>query len=423
MGGDCLNVGCVPSKTLLASAARGLDFDAAMAQMRAVRARIAHHDSVNRYTQAGVDVFLGAARFVDAQRVAVGGVELQAAKFVIATGARAFVPPVPGLREFALTNESIFELHAQPRRLAILGGGPIGCELAQAFAKLGSEVHLIEMQPRVLPLEEAEAAGIVQRALERAGVTLHLGAKATGLTARDGRKFLSLEGVAAPLEVDEVLAAVGRQRNVEELGLEAAGVRFDARTGVEVNARLQTSQPHIFAAGDVCSRYQFTHSADAHARIVVRNALFAGRARADTLVIPWCTYTKPEVAHVGRSRADLERERVDYLPLKFAFDDLDRGRTDAPPGEPDAGYAELLVDRKTSRIHGATIVGHDAGEQIASVVLLMNLRVGLNALGSLVLPYPTRSEYLRRLADAWNRTRLTPRTAKLLGWWLRRVRS
>jgi pyruvate/2-oxoglutarate dehydrogenase complex dihydrolipoamide dehydrogenase (E3) component len=426
MGGDCLNVGCVPSKTLLASAFAGLSFDAAMAQVRAVRAQIAHHDSVERYTQAGVDVFLGVGQFVDAQRVRVGEHELRANKFVIATGARAFVPPVPGLREHALTNETIFELPQQPRRLAILGAGPIGCELAQAFAKLGSEVHLIEMQPRILPIESAEAAALVQSALVASGVTLHLGMQAQSVALGSAGKRVELQpaggGVPVVVDVDEVLAAVGRQRNVADLGLEAAGVRFDGRTGIEVNARLQTSQSHIYAAGDVCSKYQFTHSADAQARLIVRNALFAGRGRVDSLVIPWCTYTKPEVARVGASRAELEQARRAFVPLRFAFADLDRGRTDIVPGEADTGYVELLAEPGSSQILGATIVGKDAGEQLAPIVLMMNQRIGLSALGSLVLPYPTRSEYLRRLADAWNRTRLTPRTAKLLAWWLRRGR-
>jgi pyruvate/2-oxoglutarate dehydrogenase complex dihydrolipoamide dehydrogenase (E3) component len=426
MGGDCLNVGCVPSKALLAAAFGGLSFDAAISQVRSVRARISHHDSVERYTQAGVDVFLGAGKFLDAERVAVGDIELRGAKFVVATGAQAFVPPVPGLREHALTNETIFELQQQPRRLAILGAGPIGCELAQAFAKLGSEVHLIEMQPRVLPIEEPAAASLVQQALASTGVTLHLATKAMSVVSGVSGKRVELQsastGASLAIEVDEVLAAVGRQRNVTELGLDAAGVRFDPRAGIEVNPRLQTTQSHIYAAGDVCSKYQFTHNADAQARIIVRNALFAGRARADTLIVPWCTYTKPEVARVGASRSELEQARVSFTPLRVAFDDLDRGRTDAAPGEIDSGYVELLVETKSSQILGATIVGKDAGEQLAPLVLMMNQRIGLKSLGSLILPYPSRSEYLRRLGDAWNRTRLTPRTAKLLAWWVRRGR-
>ena len=430
MGGDCLNVGCVPSKTLLAGASAGHDFDRSMARVRAVRADIAHHDSVQRYTDAGVDVFLGAAQFVDPYRVKVGELTLTAKKFVVATGARALIPPVPGLAEHALTNESIFELRAQPRRLAVLGGGPIGCELAQAFARLGTEVHLIEMQSRLLPIEDADASQAVQHALLEDGVQVHLDTKVTAVEAAGTAKRLLHEpakgGTSSSLEVDIVLAAVGRQRNVAGLGLEAAGVRFDPRSGIEVGPQLRTSQSHIYAAGDVCAKFQFTHVADAHARIVVRNALFFGRSRVDELVVPWCTYTKPEVAHVGASKRELEGAGREYLPLRIEFAALDRGKTDARQNEhgvpANDGYAELLVDKKTSRVLGATIVGNDAGEQLAPVVLAMNQRIGLKSLGSMMLPYPTRSEYLRRLADAWNRTRLTPRTAGLLAWWLRRTR-
>jgi pyruvate/2-oxoglutarate dehydrogenase complex dihydrolipoamide dehydrogenase (E3) component len=418
MGGDCLNVGCVPSKTLLAAASAGLDFDAAMKRVRAVRAGISHHDSVERYTQAGVDVFLGAASFENARTVRVGDALLTARKIVIATGARAFVPPVPGLRELPpLTNETVFDLKAQPRRLAILGAGPIGCELAQAFARLGTEVDLVEMQPRVLPIEEAAAAELVTRALEADGVRLHLGVRVTGARRDGALRILELEG-GRRIAVDQVLAAVGRQRNVEGLGLERAGVRFDPKMGIEVDARLRTSAPHIFAAGDVCSRLQFTHAADAQARIVIRNALFFGRARADRLIVPWCTYTKPEVAHVGATRAELDREGRAFDAFRFDFGDLDRGRTDDAAD----GFAEVLVERGKDRILGATIVGKDAGEQLAPLVVLVNAAKGLGSLGSLVLPYPTRSEYLRRLADAWNRTRLTPRSARVLKWLLDRTR-
>lgn len=296
---------------------------------------------VERYTKAGVDVFLGEARFVDAHTVEIGGQALRARKTVIATGARAAMPPVPGLAE--------------------------------------------------LPANDAEPASLVQAALQRDGVQL---------------------------SADEVLVAVGRRRNVEGLGLERAGVRLDARGGIAVDARLRTSQPDVFAAGDVCSTLQFTHAADAQARIVVRNALFFGRARTDRLVVPWCTYTKPELAQVGGTRQQLEADGRRFEAFRFAFADFDRGRTDGDA----EGYAEVRVASGTDRRLGATVVGRDAGELIAPLVMLMTLRQGLGALGSLVLSYPTRAEYLRRLVDVWNRTRLTPRTAAALAWWLKRSR-
>lgn len=415
MGGDCLNVGCVPSKALLAASARGLPFAAAMAHMRAVRAAIAAHDSVQRYAAAGVDVFLGAARFEDTHHVRVGDSLLETRKTVICTGARAALPPVPGLDTAgARTNETIFDLETAPRRLAVLGAGPIGCELALAFARLGVEVHLLEAQPRVLPAEDADAAELVAAALQRAGVRLHLDARIERIE-RSGdvrRVWLAAGG---RVDADELLVAAGRRPNVEDLGLERIGVRFDAREGVLVDTRLRTTNPDVYAAGDVCSRLQFTHSADAQARIVIRNALFLGRSRVDRLVVPWCTYTTPEVARVGASRRQLDATGGRYDALRVAFAELDRGRTD-DAGE---GYAEVLVERGGDRLLGATIVGKDAGEQLAPLVLMMTAGVGLGSLGSLVLPYPTRSEYLRRLADAWNRRRLTPRAARLLAAWLR----
>ncbi len=415
MGGDCLNVGCVPSKTLLAAASAGLGFDAALQRVRAVRAAISYHDSVGRYANAGVHVFLGTARFVDAHTVEVGGALLRTRKTVVATGARAAMPPVPGLAELpARTNETIFDLRVQPRRLAVLGGGPIGCELAQAFARLGTAVQLVELQPRLLSADDVEPAALVQAALQRDGVQLHLGRRVVAAERGPDGCILELDDGTRVVS-DEVLVAVGRRRNVEGLELERAGVQLDDRGGIAVDAQLRTTQPDIFAAGDVCSTLQFTHAADAQARVVVRNALFAGRARTDRLVVPWCTYTKPELAQVGATRQQLEADGRRFDSFRFAFADLDRGRTD---GDAD-GYAEVRVAPGTDRLLGATIVGRDAGELLAPLVVLLTLGRGLGSLGSLVLPYPTRSEYLRRLVDAWNRTRLTPRSAAALAWWLK----
>jgi pyruvate/2-oxoglutarate dehydrogenase complex dihydrolipoamide dehydrogenase (E3) component len=418
MGGDCLNVGCVPSKTLLASTERGLSFQEALRRVRAVRAQIADHDSVERYTQAGIDVFLGSASFVNAHEIRVGEELLRARKIVIATGARPLIPPIPGLKDLQpLTNETVFDLVEQPRRLAVLGGGPIGCELAQAFARLGTRVELIELEHRLLPNEEPEAAELVGRALARDGVHLHLGSRVSSAFRLDGGRVLELDG-GKRIDCDEILVAIGRQRNLEDLNLDAAGVRFDQKSGLEVNTRLQTSQAHIYAAGDVCSRYQFTHNADAQARLVLRNALFLGRAQADRLVIPWCTYTKPEVAHVGATRSELERARQPFDRYRVDFGELDRGATDNAAD----GFAEVLTRKGSDRIIGATVVGKDAGEHLSPILLMMIRGIGLGRLGSLVLPYPTRSEYLRRLADYYLRTRLTPRTARMLQWWLERTR-
>jgi pyruvate/2-oxoglutarate dehydrogenase complex dihydrolipoamide dehydrogenase (E3) component len=414
MGGDCLNFGCVPSKSLLAAAAGGASFADAMQRARTVRTKIAHHDAVERYSAAGVDVFLGQATFVTAHGIRVGDAMLRTRKTVIATGAHPFVPPIPGLADVApLTNETIFDLTERPARLAVLGGGAVGCELAQAFAQLGIQVDLIEMQPRLLNGEEVRAAELLAGALRRDGVRLHLGAQVTGAGRSGHGKTLSLNN-GETIEADEVLVAVGRSRNVTGLGLEGVGVKFDARQGIEVDARLQTSHPDIYAAGDVCARHQFTHVADAHARAVVRNTLFAGRARVDALAIPLCTYTKPEIARVGPSATELTRDGKAFDRYEVKFADLDRGRTDGS-GE---DYAEVLTEKGSDRIIGATIVGKDAGEQLSPILVMMASGVGLARLGSLVLPYPTRSEYLRRLADAQGRTRFTPRVARLFKAWL-----
>ena len=417
MGGDCLNVGCVPSKTLLAAVRGGLTFALAMQRVRAVRASIARHDSVERYVQAGVDVFLGQGSFSNAHEIRVAEATLRTRRTVIATGARARIPPLPGLAQITpLSNETVFDLTEQPRRLAVLGAGPVGCELAQAFARLGTQVELLELGSQVLPQDEPEAAQRVADALVRDGVRLRLGARVTGASRTLAGKVLMLAD-GTSVAADEVLVAAGRARNVEGLELERAGVRFDSEAGIAVNARLQTSHAHIYAAGDVCAALQFTHAADAQARIAVRNALFLGRARADKLVIPWCTYTRPELAHVGATSRELQGAGRAFDRYRVEFGELDRGQTDDAAD----GFAEVLTARGSDRILGATIVGRDAGEQLAPLVVALTRGLGLKSLGSLVLPYPTRSEYLRRILDSYSRTRLTPFTAGTLRWWLRRT--
>ena len=413
MGGDCLNVGCVPSKALLSATSRGADFARAFAWLRQVRATIAHHDSVERYSQAGVDVFLGEARFVDAHTIEVGAERLRTRKTVIATGARAALPPVEGLAGVQpLTNETIFDLEVQPRRLAILGAGPIGCELAQAFARLGTEVHLIELQPRVLPAEEADAAAVVAKALQTDGVRLHLGRGIARASASAATRVVFIEG-GDRVEADEILVAAGRRRNTEGLELTRAGVRLTSDGAIAVNERLRTAHPDIFAAGDVCSRLQLTHNADAQARIVIQNALFLGRARTASLIVPWCTYTSPELARVGLTGAEAEQTGRAVDAWRVEWSQMDRAHTDAAL----EGFIEVLTEKDGDRIVGATLVGKDAGEQIAPLLVMMNNGLGLKAIGRTILPYPTRSEYLRRLADAYNRRRLTPTVAKVFRWW------
>jgi pyruvate/2-oxoglutarate dehydrogenase complex dihydrolipoamide dehydrogenase (E3) component len=413
MGGDCLNVGCVPSKALLeATRDANVDFDTAFRRLRAVRAAIAEHDSVERYTRAGVDVFLGPAVFGRPDRLMVGAQQIAARRIVIATGASAVLPPIPGLAESAPhTNETLFDLTTPPRHLAIIGAGPIGCEIAQGLVRTGVAITLIEAAARVLPTEIPAAGAAVAAALARDGVRLHVGAAVDAVHRERGEFRINVGGLQ--VAADELLVSAGRRANTAHLNLAAAGVETDRNGLVVVDRFLRTSNRRIYAAGDVCSALKFTHNADAQARIVVQNALFAPTARADRLIVPHCTYTDPEVAQIGATATELEARRIRYDRYRVRFAALDRGRA-----QNDAeSFAEVLTRRGRDRILGATIVGRDAGEQIAGLCIAMRNGLGLGALGRTVLPYPTRAEYLRRLADEYNRSKLKPFTKKLLARW------
>jgi len=431
MGGDCLNAGCVPSKALLRSAraaadvrrasafgttAQGgaSDFAAVMERMRRLRAELSAKDSAARYRAMGVDVFIGEGRFAGPDTVEVDGRRLRFARAAIASGTRAAAPPIAGLKEAGyLTNETVFALTAMPPRLIVIGGGPVGCELAQAFARLGSRVAIVEMAPSILPAEDRDASAIVRAALARDGVELHEGARIAGVSANGGAKIVRFEsgGQTRVIEADEILAAAGRTPVVDRLNLEAAGVQYDRDAGISVNDRLQTTNPRIYAAGDVASRYRFTHVADATARIVIRNALFFGRQRASALTIPWCTYTDPEVAQVGMSEEQARGcgARTFLQPMA----EVDRAVID--------GDLEGLVKlhaATSGRILGATIVARHAGEMIAELTLAMTSGIGLGTIASTIHPYPTQAEAIRKIGDAYNRARLTPRVSALFRKWL-----
>ena len=436
MGGDCLNVGCVPSKALIrasrvAAEARrsgdyGVkltgtvepDFAAVMERLRRTRAAISDDDSAERYTrELGVDVFLGEAKFTGGDAVEVGGTRLRFKKAVIATGARAVAPPIEGLEEAGyLTNETVFSLSACPPRLAVIGAGPIGCELAQAFQRLGSQVSLLEMGPHVLSREDADAAQIVEQALVRDGVELVVGARLQRVEATTAGRRLhyQVDGQARSLEVDQILVGAGRAPNVEDLGLEAAGVEYDAKGGVRVDDRLRTTNRRIFAAGDCCMHWKFTHAADAAAKLVVRNALFFGRDKLSNLVMPWCTYTDPEIAHVGLY-ADQARERgieVDTFQVPLAK--VNRAFLDGQ----DEGFIKVHVRRGSDRLVGATIVAAHAGDLISELTLAIVGKVGLGTLARVIHPYPTQAEGIKAAANAYMRTRLTPLVKRIFETWL-----
>ncbi|GAC1342875.1 MAG: mercuric reductase [Myxococcales bacterium] len=428
LGGDCLNYGCVPSKALLRSAraaaavreAGGLgvrasepepDFGAAMERMRKLRAQISKNDSAQRLRANGVDVFLGAARFEGPDRIGVEGATLQFKRAIIATGGRAASPPVPGLREAGfLTNETVFSLTRLPRRLIVVGAGPIGCELSQAFRRMGSEVSVVSLDPRVLPREDADAAALVAAALRREGVRLELGASLVRVETGPSGKTLvyARDGVEGRVSADEILVAAGRAPNVEGLLLEKAGVAA-GKKGVEVDDHLRTRNPRVYAVGDVASHFQFTHAADALARITLQNALFFGRKRASALVMPWCTYTDPEVAHVGLFEEEARARGLFVETFTVPLHEVDRALLD---GEAE-GFARVHAGRK-GRILGATLVSRHAGESIGELSLAIAAGLSMADLARTIHPYPTQAEAWKRAADAWNRQRLTPRARAFL---------
>jgi pyruvate/2-oxoglutarate dehydrogenase complex dihydrolipoamide dehydrogenase (E3) component len=437
MGGDCLNVGCVPSKGVI-RAARAFhaarhggrfgapvaegdgDFSAAMARMRALRAKLSAVDGAPRFRALGVDVFLGHGRFVARDAVEVDGRRLRFRRAVIATGARAAAPPIPGLAEAGhLTNETIFSLEKLPRRFAVIGAGPIGCELAQSFARFGSQVTILDAGEHVLPREDPDAARVVEAALERDGVRYLAGARIDEVRGEDGGRRIRFTraGRSEELAADELLVAVGRAPNVEDLGLERAGVAFDA-SGVEVDDRLRTTNRRIYAAGDVVRSYKFTHLADAHARILVQNALFAPTASTANLVVPWCTYTSPEVAHVGLYERDARARGIEVDTLTVPLHDVDRAVLD---GE-DEGFLRVHLRRGSDEILGATLVAEHAGEMIGELCLAITAKIGLGTIQRTIHPYPTQAEAIRKAADAWRRTKLTPFARRLFAAWFRILR-
>ena len=398
--------------------ALGFAFATAMARMRRLRAQISEHDSARRFRdELGVDVYIGQGSFSGPETITVGGKILCFKKAAICTGGRAAAPSIPGLAAAGyLTNETIFSLTVLPERLAVIGGGPLGCELAQAFARFGSRVTLIEQGPQILGREDSDAAGILQAAFVREGVDLQLGVEIRSVEKSGAEKILHLErdGVACAVHADAILVAVGRAPNLHGLGLEQAGIHFDS-SGIKVSDTLQTSNRHVYAAGDVCSPYKFTHSADAQARILIANALFLGRQKSSALTLPWCTYTDPEIAHVGMYEQEAQAQGIKVTTLTVPLVEIDRALLD---GEIE-GFARVHLQSGSDKILGATIVARHAGEMINEFSLAITSGLGLSAIGKTIHPYPTQAEVIKRLADAHNRTRLTPFVKKLLSSWLK----
>ena len=436
MGGDCLNVGCVPSKCVIRSARVigelkrsreygieipeadiRIDFAQVMERMRRLRAGISHHDSAERFQAIGVDIFLGAGSFRGDSSITVGDQILRFKKAVIATGARATRPSVAGLGEAGyLTNETVFSLTECPKRLAVIGGGPIGCELAQAFQRLGSQVTLFHRGNHLLNKEDPDAAELVQSSLINDGVELVLGSKMNQVsTTPTGKRIHYIcEGETNMVEVDEILVGAGRSPNIEGLNLEKVGVEFDPKKGVLVNDHLQTSNSKIYAAGDICMNWKFTHAADAAARIVIKNTLFSpfglGQSKLSDLVMPWVTFTDPEIAHVGLYEGEAQDQGMDVNTILIPFSSVDRAITDSET----EGFVKILHEKKSDKILGATIVASHAGDMISEITTAIVGKLGLSQLSTVIHPYPTQADGIKKAADAYRRTLLTPRTKKFL---------
>jgi len=418
LGGNCLNVGCIPSKAIIRTSRLyaemrnaehygaqvpddiRVDFAAVMQRMRRIRARVSRGDSVQRLSAAGVDVFLGEAHFTETDALSVDGTKLRFSKAVVATGARPDTPSIPGLVEAGyLTNETVFDLTELPRRLLVIGGGPLGCELAQAFCRFGARTTIAQSLPLFLPKEERDAAQLLSDAFARDGIEVRLNTEAVKVRMEDGQKLVDLisDDYQSTVAVDAILTGTGRLPNVERLNLEVAGVDCDAITGIRINDFLQTSNPRIYAAGDACLEHKFTHTADASARIAVHNALSLRRRRISALTIPWCTYTDPEIAHVGLYVREARDQDIPVRTFTIPMHDVYRAIAD---GE-ETGFVKIHVKERTDQILGATIVARHAGEMINEITLAIVARIGLRTLARVIHAYPTQAEAIKKAADAY----------------------
>lgn len=428
MGGDCLNYGCVPSKALLSAAheiysaeqsgiiSKKPNFVKIMENVRQKRNGLAHHDSVARFTEMGIDVFLGQGKFVSPDCIEVEGKKLNFHRAVITTGARAALPPIVGLENAEpLTNETLFSLVEMPKRLIIIGAGPIGCEMAQSFRRFGAEVTIIEMADRLVPIEDPDASAVLKAQFEKEGIKLILKAEVVRADKSDNHKSVTLRdgNDERIIEADEILVAAGRIPNIEGLNLDAAGIEYHKR-GVTVNDRLQTTNAQIYAAGDICSAFQFTHSADAMAKIVIQNALFFGRKKMSDLVMPWATYTSPEVAHVGMTARQAAEKGDQVITLTAQMSEIDRAILEDASG----GFARVHIERKSGRLLGATMVSSHAGESISEMAVVITSKLKISAVGLTIHPYPTQAEIWKRLANNYLKLSFTPVISKIFKFFL-----
>ena len=432
LGGDCLNVGCVPSKALLSCAKMAssirragdygievsgdvkVNFPEVMERLRKLRADISPVDSAERYAnEKGVDVFIGKGKFTSNNTIEVNGKTLHFSKAIIATGGSPAIPSIPGIESVGyLTNATVFNLTELPESMAVIGVGPIGLELAQAFQRFGSKVTVLARSGQIMPKEDPQAADIVAKHMAADGVQFkfHVKYKSVSETPKGIRLVYEQDGEEKVLETESLLIAIGRKPNITGLGLEAAGVEYDLRNGVAVNDKLQTSNPNIYAVGDVATKYQFTHVSDFMSRIALRNALAFGKDKFSNLLIPWATYTDPEVAHVGLYEKDMQERGIEYATFSKEFDDVDRSIVDGDT----TGFVKIHVKKGSDQILGATIVGSHAGDMISEITVAIQSGMGLGSLASVIHPYPTAAEAIRHCGDAYNGSRLTPTIRKVL---------
>ena len=432
LGGLSLNYSSVPSQALIRTSRLyaemrnakvygvrpptniEVDFSLAMEHMRRIRARIGRVDSPQRIAADGIDLFFGTARFVDVDAVDVDGLRLRFKKALIATGSRSVLPTLPGLDDAGyLTNETLFDLTKLPASLLVIGGGPVGCEVAQALCRFGCRTIITHSQPLFLPKEERDAAQLLAEALARDGVEVHLNTRAVNVRVEGGKKIVETlnDGNVATITVDAILTGIGRLPALSSLDLEAAGVAYDARKGIVVDDFLRTSNRRIFAAGDVCLEHQFIDTAEASARIVVRNALCFGRARLSALTIPWCTYTDPEIAHVGLYVQQAREQGIPVTTYTVPMHDVDRAIID---GE-ENGFVKIHVRDGSDTILGATVVAHHASEMINSLSLAMIAGIGLKTIARVMHTYPTQAEGIKQAALAYKHKQTSRQMA-----WLRR---
>jgi len=463
LGGDCLNVGCVPSKAIIHSAnlahtvkgdlerleragifvdpnAVKVDFKKVMERVRSVRSAISHHDSAERFTELGVQVYIGRAVFSSERSVVVNGRTLHFKKAVIATGGYPTLIPMKGLKELheksfsndsteakpiVATNETFFNMTKQPKRLGVIGAGVIGLEMAQAMQRLGSEVTVFGRSGKVLPKEDEDMAAIVKEQMIKDGISFHLAVSDYKEIALNGKvldngypemkmtvveKDPSGEKKESTYEFDALLVAAGRRPNVTGMDLELAKVEYDTKKGLIVNDKLQTTNPRVFGVGDCCSQFKFTHAADFMARTVIRNALFFGKGKMSDLLIPYATFTSPEIASVGLYGRDLEELGIEYRVFEKHFKDNDRAICD----DKTEGFIRFRIDAKTDTILGCSIVGEGAGNMIGEVTLAMESGTGIGQMANVIHPYPTTSEVVRQSGDVFNKTKLTTTVKSLL---------